>query len=32
VPTANLLRLVAVGAGVLRDEGTVKSMSREGDR
>lgn len=32
VPAANLLRLVAVGAGALRDEGTVKSMSREGDR
>lgn len=32
VPAANLLRLVAVGAGVVRDAGTVKSMSREGDR
>ncbi|CAD7698879.1 unnamed protein product [Ostreobium quekettii] len=32
VPTANFLRLLLVGTGVLQDEGLVKSISRESDR
>ena len=32
VPLCNLARLAAVGAGLWVDEGTVQSMSREGDR
>lgn len=32
VPLANLVRLAAVGSGVLKSEDTVKAISRDGDR
>ncbi|KAK9821980.1 hypothetical protein WJX81_001211 [Elliptochloris bilobata] len=32
VPSLNVVRLLLLGFGVVKDEGTVKSMSRSGDR
>jgi farnesol kinase len=31
IPAVNILRMLAIGLGIWKDEGTVKSMSRFGD-
>ena len=32
IPGINIIRMLLLGSGILKDEGTVKSMSRFGDR